>query len=174
MIIKDSMVLIHLAKTTVLERSCDYFGEVLIPEKVYREIMEGKNKEYGDVEVIEEIIKNKKINVKRIKNKRLINRANQYNIQGGEAEALALYWQEEADYLATDDDNVRRKSYILNFNIIGTPAIMLKLYERGIISKEKFMDSIKRLKSIGWFSSAVIDKMMMEVENGTTDRNKVA
>lgn len=51
----------------------------------------------------------------------MIAKANAFNIQRGEAEAVALYWQEEADLLATDDDNVRRKKDALRIKTIGTP-----------------------------------------------------
>jgi len=163
MIVKDSMILIHLAKLTLLESSCRYFKEVVIPRKVFDEILEGKERGFADAKIIEDIINMKKIQVLEIKNKNLIERANQFNIQRGEAEALALYWQEEADYLATDDDNVRKKSFLLNIKIIGTPAIILKLYKERIISKDKTIDSLDRLRKIGWFSNIIIDKILMEV-----------
>ena len=41
MIVKDSMVLIHLAKLTVLEKSCNYFKNVTIPDLVLKEIKKG-------------------------------------------------------------------------------------------------------------------------------------
>jgi len=92
MIVKDSMILIHLAKLTLLESSCRYFKEVVIPRKVFDEILEGKERGFADAKIIEDIINMKKIQVLEIKNKNLIERANQFNIQRGEAEALALYW----------------------------------------------------------------------------------
>ncbi|MEM5802279.1 MAG: hypothetical protein QXQ18_02765 [Candidatus Aenigmatarchaeota archaeon] len=162
MIIKDSMVVIHLAKITLLEKSCEHFKNVVIPEMVYKEILLGKEKGYPEVKIVEELIKEKKITVKRVKNKRVIEKILEFNIQRGEAEAVALYWEEKADYLATDDDNVRKKSVLLNINVIGTPAIILKLYRGKLIEKEKFEESLRELRKIGWFSDAVIDKILME------------
>jgi predicted nucleic acid-binding protein len=92
----------------------------------------------------------------------LLEKANEYNIQKGEAEAVALYWQENANHLATDDDNVRKKQTILNLTIIETPAIIMKLYKEQKITKEKYLNSTNELKKIGWFSNQVIDKMKME------------
>jgi predicted nucleic acid-binding protein len=162
MIVKDSMVMIHLAKITLLEKSCEYFKNVVIPKLVYDEILLGKEKGYPDVNVIVDLVETKKIVVKQVKNKSLIKKAVEFNIQRGEAEAVALYWQEKADYLATDDDNVRKKSVLLNIKIIGTPAIILKLYKERLIKKEEFEESLAELKKIGWFSNAVIDKILME------------
>lgn len=164
MIIKDSMVLIHLAKITVLENSCTYFKRVVIAPEVYGEILAGKNKGYIDAEIIKKLVDTKKIQIKEVKNKNLMHRANEFNISGGEAESLALYWQENADFIATDDDNVRKKKMLLDLKIIGTPIILFKLFKEKIIKKEKYIQSLNSLRKIGWFSNNVIDKLLMEVK----------
>lgn len=162
MIIKDAMVLIHLAKITVLKKSCDFFKKVTIPEEVYNEIKRGEEKGYEDAHVIEELITMRKIEVKQVKKKELLDKARYYNIQRGEAEAVALYWEERADYLATDDDNIRKKAILLDIKILGTPSIIVSLFKNKLISRQKYYESINELKKIGWFNSQVIDKMRQE------------
>lgn len=162
MIVKDTMVVIHLAKLTLLAKSCEHFKPVVIPEEVREEILEGKKKGYEDAILVEDLIKAGRLKVKRVHDKSLLKKAEEFNVQDGEAEALALYWQEEADYLATDDDNLRKKAVLLSLKLIGTPAIMLKLYKAKVIGKDKFIESTQGLRKIGWFSSTVIDKMLME------------
>jgi predicted nucleic acid-binding protein len=164
MIIKDAMVLIHLAKISLLEKSCDHFRNIMIPDEVYGEVLKGEPKGYEDIIVIKGLIEKDKIKVKNIRNKKLMEKANSFNIFRGEAEALALYWQEKADLLATDDDNVRKKKLILNINLIGTPAIILKLFRSKSIDRKKFIQSINELRKIGWFHQAVLDKLLMEVK----------
>ena len=161
LLVKDSMVLIHLAKASLLEISCDYFGKVIIPLKVKEEI---SSKEHLDTFIIESLIEKEKISVKEIIKKELIHKAHELNIYRGEAEAVALCWEIKADALATDDNNVRKKKEILQIQIIGTPAIILKLYKEKKINKIKMEASIKTLKSIGWFSSTIWDKILLEVE----------
>ena len=56
------------------------------------------------------------------------------------------------------------KSTILNIKMIGTPSIILKLYKEKIIEKDKTINSLNELKKIGWFSNAIIDKILMEVK----------
>ena len=162
MIIKDAMVIIHLAKITLLEKSCEYFKNVIVPKMVYHEVLAGKDKGQVDVKIFTDLIKINKIKVKEIKDKDLIKKEEEFNIQRGEAEALALYWQEESDYLATDDDNVRKKSIILGINLIGTLPIILKLYKEKLIKKDKFEESLNELRKIGWFNDIIIDKILME------------
>lgn len=49
LIIKDSMILIHLAKMQILADSCRHFGNVLIPSKVYEEtVINGKKNGHPD------------------------------------------------------------------------------------------------------------------------------
>lgn len=161
MIIKDSMVLIHLSKITLLEKACDHFKDVAIPPLVYKEAVES-GKSHPDMKIINDLVTKKKIKVRNVKNKKLIEKANQFNIQRGEAECVALYWQEKAKFLATDDDNVRKKSDLIGINVIGTPSIALRLYKGNVIDRKKLEGSISKLRKIGWFSGAVLDKILME------------
>ncbi|MBI2107522.1 hypothetical protein HYT54_00170 [Candidatus Woesearchaeota archaeon] len=162
-LVMDAMVAIHLAKITLLEKSCEHFDNIIIPALVYEEIMEGSKKGFPEVGIINAIIANRKLQKKTITRKNLIEKINQFSIYGGEAEAIALYWQEKAEYIATDDDNVRKKKALLDINVMGTPAIILKLYRNKAISKEKCLSAISELRKIGWFSSAILDKLLMEV-----------
>jgi len=40
LVVKDAMVLIHLSRTTLLERSCSYFGDVTVPAAVKEEVVD--------------------------------------------------------------------------------------------------------------------------------------
>lgn len=164
MIVKDSMVLIHLAKITLLEKSCKYFKKTIIPKRVFDEVTKCKEKNFVDIKIISNLVERNEIKVIEIKNLKVLEKINEFNIQGGEREAVALYWQENADYLATDDDNVRKKNQLLNIKLIGTPVIILKLYKEKMIDKNKFVESIDKLRKIGWFSNAILDKLLMEVK----------
>jgi len=162
MIVKDTMVLIHLAKITLLRKSCEYFTDVKIPTAVHNEIIVGKAKGYADTNIILELIKEKRVKVSNVRNKVMLKKIAEFNIRGGEAEAVALYLDENAGFLASDDDNVRKKSTLLEIKMIGTPSIILKLRKEKIITKEKFENSLNELRKIGWFSNAVIDKVLLE------------
>ena len=84
-VIKDSMVLIHLAKITILENACDFFKNILIPEKVFEEtVLKGKERSFDDAMLIESIIKKGKIRVMKIRKKELIKKINDFNVFGEE------------------------------------------------------------------------------------------
>lgn len=165
LVIADSMVLIHLAKITLLKLSCDFFDQIIISSLVYKEIVvDGKQKGYADAHMIGQLINDQEIKVESVRDRSLIKKANEFNIQGGEAEVVALYWQKKAGLIASDDDNIRRKKHLLELKLIGTPAIILTLFKNNIINKEKLIQSINELRRIGWFSNAILDKILMEVK----------
>ena len=160
LIIKDAMVIIHLAKTLLLESSCAYFGKVLIPKLVQGEVLREEHPETG---LIREMIQSKRIIVEAVKDKNFIHRANQFNIQRGEAEVVALYWEQKADLIATDDDNVRKKKNVLHLNVIGTPAIIFELYQKKYIDNQKLQEAIRVMREVSWFSNLIWDKILLEV-----------
>ena len=98
-----------------------------------------------------------------VKDKNFIHRANQFNIQRGEAEVVALYWEQKADLIATDDDNVRKKKNVLHLNVIGTPAIIFELYQKKYIDNQKLQEAIRVMREVSWFSNLIWDKILLEV-----------
>lgn len=163
LVVKDAMILIHLAKLTLLDSTCGYLGDVAVPTKVKEETVDtGRDRGYPDAAAIADAIDRGDIDVYAVQETELLERANQYNIQGGEAEAVALYWERDADLLATDDDNVRKKQSVLDLDLVGTPAILLELYDVGRVDAEKLRSAIDDLRDIGWFSTAVLDKLELE------------
>ena len=162
MVVYDTTVLLHLAKLTLLEKSCAYFQQVVIPRAVLHEALAGKAHGYPDAVLVEALVEANTLKVNTVHERALLARAGAVNIQRGEAEALALYWQEHADYLATDDDNVRKKRVVLSISLIGTPAILVALYQARLIETSKLHESVAELRKIGWFSQAVIDQLLRE------------
>ncbi len=87
-----------------------------------------------------------------------------FGLHLGEADAVALYFQEKAQFLATDDDTCRKNRIILGINIIGSPAIVLMLFINALITRKKAMDCVSALETIGWFDTEVIHEMKRQIE----------
>jgi predicted nucleic acid-binding protein len=164
-VVKDSMVLIHLAKMQVLTDSCQYFGDVIIPTKVYEgTVINGKKKGHSDALIIQQTINSNLIKIKEIKNKDNVDNLKLFGLHFGEAEAVALYFQEKAQFLATDDDSCRKNRIILGINIIGSPAIVLMLFRKALITRKKAIDCISALETIGWFGAEVMHEMKRQID----------
>jgi len=163
--VKDSMILIHLAKMHILNDSCKYFGKIIIPTKIYEEtVVIGKQKGHPDALIIEKAITSDLIKIKEVRNKKKVSDLKIFGLHLGEAEAVALYFQEQAHFLATDDDTCRRNRIILGINIIGSPAIVLALFRKGAIARRKVLDCVSTLETIGWFDSEVINEMRRQID----------
>ncbi len=165
LVIKDSMILIHLAKMQLLTDSCRHFGKVMIPTKVYEEtVVNGKEKGHPDALIIEQAITTDLIKIEEVKNKKKVDDLKIFGLHLGEAEAVVLYFQEQAQFLATDDDTCRRNRIILGINIIGSPAIVLTLFRKDTITRRKALDCVFALETIGWFDTEVINEMKRQIE----------
>ncbi|MDO9096861.1 MAG: hypothetical protein Q7U60_01885, partial [Candidatus Methanoperedens sp.] len=153
------------AKMQILTNSCLYFGNVLIPTKVYEEtVIDGKKKGHADALIIEQTIGSNLIKIQEAKDKKKVDDLKIFGLHLGEAEAVVLYFQEDAQFLATDDDTCRRNRIILGINIIGSPAIVLTLLRNGAITKRKALDCVYALETIGWFDIEVINGMRNKIE----------
>ena len=87
-----------------------------------------------------------------------------FGLHLGEAEAVALYFQEKAQFLATDDDTCRKNRIILGINIIGSPAIVLMLFRKALITKKKAIDCVCALETIGWFDTEIMHEMKRQID----------
>ncbi len=163
-VVKDSMILIHLAKMNILTDSCQHFGEVIIPKKVYEEAVVNGKKSHSDALIIEQTINSNLIEIREIENKNKVDNLRLFGLHLGEAESVALYFQEKAQFLATDDDTCRKNRIILGVNIIGSPAIVLILFRKALITRKKAIDCVSALEIIGWFDTEVMYEMKRHID----------
>lgn len=155
----DSIVLIHLAKVTLLESLCECL-EVNIPKRVYQEATAGK---FADAVICKNLVGKNKIKVIEALPK-IVDELKKFSIAKGEAEAVALFKEGKADVIATDDDVVRKNSAVLDLKLIGTPALIKWMFKKKKISRDKAVKSLSELKKIGWFEAGMIDRIIVEVE----------
>ena len=165
LIVKDSMILIHLAVGGVLKESCLLFERVIIPNQVHKEVVEkGIKNRHPDAFIIQKLEKEGYIKVVAVTEADLMEELKNYGLRGGELEAVTLYMQEKADLIASNDDKVRKLRIILDLDLISSPEIIFMLAKTKRISKDKAVDCLDALKRIGWFTTNVIDSIQAEVE----------
>jgi predicted nucleic acid-binding protein len=164
LIVKDSMILIHLAVGGVLKETCIMFGQVIIPNAVHKEVVEiGKKAGHADAFLVEKLEYENYIQVIAVHETKLMDELEKYGLHGGELEVVTLYIQEKADLIASNDDKVRRLRLILNLDLVSSPEIVFMLVKNGAISKSKAVECLFEFKKIGWFSNHVIDSIIAEV-----------
>lgn len=161
-IIADSMVVIHFAKITLLEALASCF-EVMIPKKVYEESA-ANQKRFPDAAIIAALVEKGKIKVIEA-SEAVVREMRRFGIMKGEAEAVAAFKEGKGGLLASDDDAVRRNSIILDLKLVGMPALLVWLYKKQKIPREKTIQSLSELKKLAWFESGLIDRIIVEVEH---------
>ncbi|MGQ9767274.1 MAG: DUF3368 domain-containing protein [Anaerolineae bacterium] len=105
------------------------YAEVLIPPAVYAEIMTGGLERAG----VTELQLATWIRMKPLQDARRADLL--VDLDRGEAEAITLTLELDADLLLVDERLVRRHAQRLGLTITGTLGILLKAKERGLVAE---------------------------------------
>ena len=165
MIVFDSSTLILLAKIDMLELFVnDLSGKILIPEKVKRESCDVSAIE---VPFILKLIEKKKIKVSHVKGKKEIRKLmDDFHLDSGEAEAIALALQKGYKIIATDDRNAIKACRLLNLDFITAISVLIRAYEKKVIGKEEALAKLERLVSEGRYSKKIINDARARIKGG--------
>lgn len=161
----DASTLILLAKIDLLELFIDDFrGRIIIPERVGLEARSGGSEE---IPLIERLIKDKKIIVSRVKNRRHIDKLREdFHIDWGEAEAIGLAMQDGINIIATDDRNAIRACKMLKIDFVTAITILLRAFEKKLIDKDDAIIKLEKLQLIGRYSKRIIKDSERQLKGG--------
>jgi predicted nucleic acid-binding protein len=133
-IVSDASPVIALAVCSKLDLLDKLFDRVYIPEAVFNELAIPEKPRAKD------IIEWAKDKVIPVKNPSVIT-ALSMNLDLGESEALALYWEKEADFLLIDEKRGRIIALRNGIKTIGTVGILLSSKQRKFITSVRpFLD----------------------------------
>ena len=165
MIVFDASTLILLAKINMLDLFFSHVQDgACIPKKVRSEVTAEESEE---TPVIIRCIEDGKITVAKIKNATLAQKlSDDFNIDAGEAEALALAIETNASIVATDDRNAIRACKVLKLDFITAVAVLIRAVEKGLIEKEEGLARLHKLQSVGRYSKAIIENAEQQIQGG--------
>ena len=139
-IIADSSTLITLLDTNNFSLLFELFEEIIISDAVYSEITQ----KFYHKEKIDSYILSKRLKLSSIKHdeiyEMLIKR-----LDKGESESIALAKKLKLP-LIIDERKGRKIAKYLEIKIIGFVGIILKLLEKGIISKNRAIEIVKQVE----------------------------
>jgi len=149
-LIADSSALIALAHCDCLEILEPLFGEIKVPEAVYKEVTYESKPESDKL---------KKFLFQKIER---INIQDYLILEGllgsGEMEAMALYKKLNADWLLIDDEKARKAARFNKIKIIGSLGVLLLAKEKGLI--QKIRPYVDRIQDSNIYYS---EKILLEV-----------
>jgi len=157
-IIADAGPLIGFARIDKLDIIRQLYNTVFIPQKVFDEITVAGNK--PGAKTISKAVTSGWIKIVKVKQKKLSDKLKEL-VDLGEAEAIQLFLEQNADFLLIDDKKGRNVARKFGVKIIGTGGILLKAKKEGILNQVTF--TLKDLSRVGYRISPVLCKKILEL-----------
>ena len=157
-VISNSSPLINLAIIGRLELIRKFWGEIYIPEAVWQEVViDGK-----DMAGVDEIKKADWLFVEKVQDRNLT-MALEQDLDKGEAEAIALAIEKNADIILIDESDAREVTDIYNINKTGVLGILIMAKLRNEISSLKKEIENLREKANFWLKDSLIEEVLEKV-----------
>ncbi len=159
----DSSTLILMSKVTITKHLYEYADKILIPEKVFKEVVtKGRASGKEDALIVENLIKDEKIKIRQIKKREFTREIiRNFNLEEGEAEAITLAIQEQIPLLIDDREGIKTcKIYDIKF--ITVLSFLTMLRRDQIIDESEGMLKMDRLTKIGYYSKEIIEQAKRE------------
>lgn len=140
-VVSDASALINLARIGELELLHQLYGELLIPEAVWREVViEGAGQPGA-----EEVRTASWIETRGVANKSLV-RALQQELGAGEAEAIALAMEMGANLLLMDERLGRETARHLGLHYVGLIGVLIAAKRKGLTDAVKSrLDALREM-----------------------------
>ena len=156
-VIVNSTPLIALSKVGLLNLLKQMYGEIMIPEAVFREVT-SKNDE-----VKKEIIGSDWIKVRQISDRKS-RRMYSARLHDGEVEVMMLAGEQTSETLVIIDDYAARKTAdFLGLNLTGTIGVLIKAKQKCYI--ESVMSVVKKMEDCGIYFSERLKDQVRQLTN---------
>ncbi|NCN65533.1 MAG: hypothetical protein GW779_00530 [Candidatus Altiarchaeum hamiconexum] len=156
----DGIALLLLTKMGIIENAINFYNIILTPSLV-EEIEKQKKDNEPEANFILNLINTGKFSKEKVdKNKDLI----QYGLYMAELEIVSHFLNGNCNFILSDDAIIRANREILKLNAISTPAFVLSLLNKEIITREHAISAYAILRSEKWFEEWIIDECIRRVK----------
>jgi predicted nucleic acid-binding protein len=165
MVVFDASTLILLTKIDMLDIFIDHVKKrCLIPETVKNEVC---IKGMDEMPLIVKMIDEKKMHVVKAKDRKLIKKLmDDFHIDAGEAEAIAIALNNKAELVATDDRNAIRACKMLKIDFTSAIAILIRAVEKNLIARDEALIKLKTLGSLARYKSTILNDALKRIKGG--------
>ena len=151
-VVSNTTPIISLLKINQLEILKELYGEIFIPYEVFNEIEAGKNKEFYS-----DLTKTSWIKIQKIANENSLSYF--LDLDKGEAEAIVLATEINADLIILDESLGRFHAKHNGLKVTGTIGILLKAKQLGYINDIKTLLFELKAKGI-WLNDRLIKETL--------------
>ena len=157
-VVSDASPLIGLAATGHLELLKHLYERVLIPDAVYQELTNSNAELPGTAEVqtLEWIISQPVHN-------EMVVRALQGEVDDGEAAAIALAMELQADVVLIDERRARAVATRLGLNVVGALGVLVEAKHKGMVPRLKPVLDDLITRAGFWISSQLYERILQVV-----------
>jgi predicted nucleic acid-binding protein len=156
-IVSNASPLIHLARIGQLDLLHQLYGELVVPEAVWYEVVvEGAGQPGAD-----EVQTAAWIKQQAVSNSQLV-RVLQQELDAGEAEAIALAVEMKAELLLMDERMGRETAQHLGLRYVGLIGVLIEAKHKGLLSVIK--PSLDTLRNVTGFrvSNALYERVLQD------------
>jgi predicted nucleic acid-binding protein len=136
---------------------------VAIPAEVEKECC--GSKKTLDVVIIQRALDESRIKTIVIKNRRLVAKLQaDFSLGSGEAEAIALALNEQAQVLGIDDKNGINACKLLSIPFTTAVGILIRGREKGLLGKSEALEKLASLAKQGRYKRSIIEDARQKLE----------
>jgi predicted nucleic acid-binding protein len=163
----DASTLILIAKAEMLESFLQNIDQpVAIPAEVEKECCGVKRS--LDAFMIEQALRESRIRRVQVKNKKLVTKvAGDFGLGKGEAEAIALAFEEKAQLLGIDDKNGISACKLLGIAFTTAIGILVRMREREMITTDDALMKLDTLAKHGRYKRSILQDAKHRLETST-------
>jgi hypothetical protein len=156
-VVCNASPLINLARVGQLSLLSRLFGRVLLPEAVWHEVVEEGQGQPGGGEIGEAAWIDRRV----VANRQLTHSLRQ-DLDPGEAEAIALAVEIEADLLLMDERLGRETARHFGLRCLGLIGVMCAAKQRGyLVALKPFLEQLRDSAGF-WISSALYGQVLRD------------
>lgn len=157
-VVSDTTAISNLVQIGKLNLLQTLYGEVIIPESVYKELQI-----LIDLNIVsKEDLRKNWIKSKQVKDNSEVNKLLD-RLDIGESQAIIMGIELSADYLLIDEKKGRLVALENNINIIGTLGVLIEARSKNMITSVQ--EEMDKLRHIGfWISDNLYQKIVAEEE----------
>jgi predicted nucleic acid-binding protein len=156
-VVSNASPLINLARIGQLELLAQLYGELVVPEAVWREVvLEGAGQPGA-----KELERAPWIQVRSAANRELVQALRQ-ELDAGEAEAIALGLEIEAEFVLMDENLGREMALHMGVRCVGLIGVLIEAKRKGLISEiGPLMDALRDMADF-WVSEVLYGRVLRD------------
>lgn len=143
-VVSDTTPPISLMKASRLDVLQKMFGEILIPEAVFKELTTNDCFQ-EEAEQIRNCAFIRRVSVDEQKTVAILRRAT--GLDQGESEAIIYADDHQADFLLMDEAAGRKVAKAMGLRVMGTVGVLVNAFEDGILTAEDVEDAFEVLRN---------------------------